>query len=189
MENNNSARERLETVIKLSGMKRYEFAQEIGVSSGTISHITSPTGRQAEMTENIASRIIQRFPNLNLSYDWLMNGTGDMHNAPASPHQPTLFDAHEKPNTPDADEHTAYKPSVPQQTEVSESVAEGNYQTAEQVKPAESEKNNAPEPHHVTDVLKNIPENGHFPKDSERKLERIVMFYSDGTFVEYLPQK
>ncbi len=180
MENESNARDRIEAIIHLTGLKQYEFASKIGVSNGAISHITSPTGRKAEMTENIAYRIVQSFPELNISYDWLINGSGSMYN-PTSQQQPTLFDtrtpsiveSHEKPVKP-----------IP-----------------EPVKPPQSSTVNLDSPKPIEQSLptetvnsKPIDTGGETPggideRPPRRELERIVMFYSDGTFVEYRPQK
>lgn len=189
MENESNARDRIEAIIHLTGLKQYEFASKIGVSNGAISHITSPTGRKAEMTENIAYRIVQSFPELNISYDWLMNGSGSMYNQTPQ-QQPTLFDtptpsiveSHEEPVKP------IPEPVKPQQSSI---VNADGPRPVEQSLPAEPVKD-------ATErrVLSSKPiDNGKETPGGidewppRRELERIVMFYSDGTFVEYRPQK
>lgn len=100
---NNSSRDRLLEVIRISGLSKMEFAEKIGVSAGTISHITSTSdkGRKAEMSENVANKIISTFPSLRLRYDWLMHGEGPMNAIDTSERiQPTLFDLNLQNPTP-----------------------------------------------------------------------------------------
>ncbi len=189
MENESNARDRIEAIIHLTGLKQYEFASKIGVSNGAISHITSPTGRKAEMSENIAYRIVQSFPELNISYDWLMNGSGSMYN-PMPQQQPTLFDSpvpsivegHEDPVKPISE------PVKSQQTFV---VNSNGTQPVEQPLPTESSKNATARRALSSKPVDNGGETpgGIDERPPRRELERIVMFYSDGTFVEYRPQK
>lgn len=189
MENESNARDRIEAVIHLTGLKQYEFANKIGVSNGAISHITSPTGRKAEMTENIAYRIVQSFPNLNISFDWLMNGSGSMFN-PAPQQQPTLFDAPSSPVVESNEEITnlatdqvnSQKSSL---VNAATAKAVDQHQSSEPVKSDITQRAVDPQPIdsrvEASSCVDEIT-----PK---RELERIVMFYSDGTFVEYRPQK
>lgn len=190
METANSARERLAIVIKLSGLKQFEFAREIGISNGAISHITSPTGRQSEMTENIANRITQRFPELNLSYEWLMTGAGNMYQSTSGPFQPSLFDNNKSPQK--AETHDSETPRQPDSNPTAE---DAQAPDAAEPQPsslysAEQSSKDAEFPNsYVSDSVTPYVDNERDADGKRRKLERIVMFYSDGTFVEYVPQK
>lgn len=188
MENESNARDRIEAVIKLTGLKQYEFASRIGVSNGAISHITSPTGRKAEMTENIAYRIVQSFPELNISYDWLINGSGSMYN-PTPQQQPTLFDT-PTPSIVESHEEPVKPIPEPVKSPQSSVVNADGAQPIEQSLPTEPVKN-ATERRALSQPIDNGGETpgGIEERSPRRELERIVMFYSDGTFVEYRPQK
>lgn len=189
MENESNARDRIEAIIHLTGLKQYEFARKIGVSNGAISHITSPTGRKAEMTENIAYRIVQSFPELNISYDWLMNGSGSMYNPTPQP-QPTLFDTH-TPSIVESNEEPVKPTHEPVKPPQSSTINADDAQPVDQQLPTEPVKNATERRALSSQPISNGGETlGCIDeRPPRRELERIVMFYSDGTFVEYRPQK
>lgn len=74
METLKNPAERLQTVITLSRLKKGAFAHAVGVSPASISHIISPGGRHADISETLALKIMSAFPELALSLDWLLNG-------------------------------------------------------------------------------------------------------------------
>lgn len=180
MENTAGARERMEAIIRLSGLKQYEFAQRIGVSKGAISHITSSTGRKAAISTDMAHLIVDRLPELNLSYDWVLNGVGSMTREVAKT-QPSLFDRdkaspnEEQPKASQPVERQAYPGGVhsaPHHSFANDTVEA----TSEDFFGAGG------------GVAESFAQTHEPPADSSAKLERIVMFYSDGTFVDYRPR-
>lgn len=205
---NNSSRDRLLEVIRISGLSKMEFAEKIGVSAGTISHITSTSdkGRKAEMSENVANKIISTFPSLRLRYDWLMYGEGPMNAIDTSERsQPTLFDLNLQNPTPtnsqvdnNVQSSNLIDASLTYERNNPENRIDGavDYQR-------ETEKAAAFPSHDINSTKLRQMENsrlgavneslGDFQKgnkgETEPQIERIVMFYSDGTFAEYRPRR
>lgn len=79
-------RERLAKIIESENLTAKQFAEEIGVSAGTISNILG--GRNKPSVE-IYVRILNRFR--TISSDWLMLGTGSMYRPNGGITQATLF--------------------------------------------------------------------------------------------------
>lgn len=180
MENTAGAKERMEAIIRLSGLKQYEFAQRIGVSKGAISHITSSTGRKAAISADMAHLIVDRLPELNLSYDWVLSGVGHM-TGEAAKTQPSLFDrrrdsiVEERPAPPEPAERQA------RSGDAVGAPARSYVDTGD----SDAEKDIFQAGPSVAEPFVPIHET---PVDPSAKLERIVMFYSDGTFVDYRPR-
>jgi len=79
-------RERLAKIIESEQMTAKQFAEEIGVSAGTISNILG--GRNKASTDIIV-RILNRFRTINS--DWLLLGTGSMYRPNGGVAQTALF--------------------------------------------------------------------------------------------------
>ena len=79
-------RERLAKIIESENLTAKQFAEEIGVSAGTISNILG--GRNKPSVE-IYVRILNRFR--TISSDWLMLGTGSMYRPNGGVTQTALF--------------------------------------------------------------------------------------------------
>lgn len=176
------ARERLEAVIEASGVKtKKEFAHKTGVSESTISQITStsPNSRQSEISEETARKIVASLPELRLSMVWLVSGKGEMRvRTPES--QPSLFTG--VSNTPDVaspepSDSSFFDDSGDVHSAISFDMASGTAEDVAGVMAAGyGGQANAQKP-----SLESKPQ--------KPRLERIVMFYSDGTFVEYRPKE
>ena len=79
-------RERLVKIIESEQMTAKQFADEIGVSAGTISNIL---GGRNKASAEIYIRILNRFR--TISADWLLLGTGSMYRPNGAVMQTTLF--------------------------------------------------------------------------------------------------
>ena len=66
----NTKKDRLEHFIKTMGYSTREFERAIGVSNGTIRHITDA------LSANIKEKVSANFPQLNMA--WLLTGEGEM---------------------------------------------------------------------------------------------------------------
>lgn len=206
---NNSSRDRLLEVIRISGLSKMEFAEKIGVSAGTISHITSTSdkGRKAEMSENVANKIISTFPSLHLRYDWLMHGEGPMNTIDTSGRiQPTLFDLNLQTPT-----QTNSQVGTNEQSSnlIDDSLASVRHNPENRIEEAidshrETEATMAfPSYDDINSTKSRSMENSRLGAvneqlddfqrgnkgEAEPQIERIVMFYSDGTFAEYKPRR
>ncbi len=67
-------KERIAQIMAKENMNALQFAKETNIQQASLSHILN--GRN-NASLDIIKRIHQRFP--NLSWDWLMDGTGDMY--------------------------------------------------------------------------------------------------------------
>lgn len=116
MEDENLDRNRLLYVIKLSGLNGKDFAAKVNVSPSTISQITSTSdkARKTGLTKMVVDKIIDAFPQFNLSYEWLLNGIGPR---TVQQQQPSLFDNFGRANVPNG--------QFTQQQVVGKSVADG----------------------------------------------------------------
>lgn len=79
-------RERLVKIIESEQMTAKQFADEIGVSAGTISNIL---GGRNKASAEIYIRILNRFR--TISADWLLLGTGSMYRPNGAVMQTALF--------------------------------------------------------------------------------------------------
>lgn len=84
--NNMEERERLVKIIESEQMTAKQFADEIGVSAGTISNIL---GGRNKASAEIYIRILNRFR--TISADWLLLGTGSMYRPNGAVMQTALF--------------------------------------------------------------------------------------------------
>jgi transcriptional regulator with XRE-family HTH domain len=155
---------RIKAVIAHYGMKAGQFADAVGVQRSALSHVLS--GRNKPSLDFIL-RIKQRFPQVSL--DWLTLGKGNMlESEEIKPGLPS--DSLFSPNHAEADtmEKTEGAPIDQKGTlfDVSEEIKD----TAGQENMAESEP---PAPYSVSDG---------------GRVERIVIFYRNGTFRSYHPK-
>lgn len=79
-------RERLAKIIESENLTAKQFAEQIGVSAGTISNIL---GGRNKPGADIYVRILNRFR--TISSDWLLLGTGSMYRPNGGVTQATLF--------------------------------------------------------------------------------------------------
>ncbi|GAB3574275.1 helix-turn-helix transcriptional regulator [Spirosoma luteolum] len=155
------------------------FADEIGVQRSSISHILSGRNRPSF---DIIQKIIRRFP--DLGYEWIMEEEpAVVSSPPASPFGTGYNPAVGRPggNRPSADLTTnryaqpssaASSPYVPQVT-----TAPVRPQRSE-IPPVALPTLPEPDPATPSETAAN-------PVD--RKVERILIFYTDGSFREYTP--
>ena len=146
------------------------FADEIGVQRSSISHILSGRNRPSF---DIIQKIIRRFP--ELGYEWIMEEDIQSHNQSGPANygarnavavSPTMIDRRERQSAPPGGSYAA--PS-----------AGGRSQRTE-IAPAMQQLISAfPEAPVTTDQPAMV--------SVEKKVERILIFYTDGSFREYSP--
>lgn len=76
---------RMEQLIKALGLKRPDFAREVGINNTTLHNYVKGRPIKAEN----AAKIVERYPNVNLN--WLITGEGEMFaegKAPEARHHP-----------------------------------------------------------------------------------------------------
>ena len=185
-------KDRLNELLQHYAISKSDFAQRCGISKATISHITSANGRGGHFSEETIEKILEAFP--NVSRDWFVNGIGNMTIADDSLHDgtPSLFSNLSKPevvkannvNTEEVDVNSE-KPisTLPKtRTSVNRNKDEKPYTTVKNSS-INQETDNAAE-----FAAKYIAID---PKSVEKPvaaIERIVIFYNDGTFSQYLPK-
>ncbi|SOD81955.1 helix-turn-helix transcriptional regulator [Spirosoma fluviale] len=149
------------------------FADEIGVQRSSISHILSGRNRPSF---DIIQKIIRRFP--ELGYEWIMEEEGQNSNQtiPAGVGYGTNRSVGRPPSIERADRFTnsgtlSYQPQSPgvrsQRTEIPPVSLPVQPETTSSVDAQPSGNSSADKP--------------------EKKVERILIFYTDGSFREYTP--
>lgn len=170
-------KERLFEIIKRNELTAWRFAELLEVQPSSISHILS--GRNKPSFDFI-EKILTKFPEINP--DWLILGRGDMVRTGYSEElviheadhlsQPTLFDLTE--------EDVEGDPVIT------------NVITADNEDDTESEKTI------ITNVIHNKSENitqesdktaHNMPIVNTDNIERVMVFYTDGTYSNYNPRK
>lgn len=186
-------KDRLKTLLQEMGMSQAEFADSIGVGRPSITHIM--TGRD-KTSQTVVSKTLLRFPEINPM--WLLKGEGEMFRPGVG-----KYFSQKTENVPDIDE-TSQEPQIKEtQTEIQTSMFqddsdEGNVAEVQEIPQPEAIK---PMPEPVApkpEVRQPMPEPPVAPMPEElskpetagkieRKLRKIVFFYSDHSFEEYFP--
>lgn len=122
-------RERLAKIIESENLTAKQFAEEIGVSAGTISNILG--GRNKPSVE-IYVRILNRFR--TISSDWLMLGTGCMYRPNGGVTQTALFGDMRPIDVEQGEETPSQAPAAPQQPAVPQNMRQAaNSPAAKQI--------------------------------------------------------
>lgn len=149
-------KDRIFEIIKYLDLKPTLFASETNINPATLSQILN--GRNNPSLDVIA-KIRARYP--NISYDWLINGEGEMCK------QATL---------PFADEYT------PSNLDENREFATKSTDDAENRKDFASYK---PKEHPQTPEIEDI----RYIEKPVKKIREIKIFYDDGTYETFVPQK
>ncbi len=148
---------RLQQFINAENISQSQFADKINVARGSVSHIIS--GRNKPSYEFIQA-MIEHFPMLNV--EWLMTGRGKMYRDVTNM------------NHPPASNQNLF--TTPLQT------PSPTLETAEkEVFPGSRE-----EPEQILQPQRGInPENQTQSSDNQKTIQKIVVFYTNGTFEEF----
>lgn len=149
-------RERLLKIIAEEGMTAKQFAEESGIQAGTISNIVN--GRNNPSLD-VMQRVLNRFRTINS--DWLILGIGSMYRTTA--------------NTAQNDISSNGKPA--EKTLFDETI-----QVAPKQQAAEDLKSSSL-PH---DKTRQIVSKEEKPQLVTKSIEKVMVFYSDGTFEEII---
>ncbi len=188
-------KERLNELLRHYSISKSNFAQLCGISKATISHITSENGRGGHFSEETIEKILKAFP--NVSRDWFVYGNGSMTIADDSLHDgtPSLFS-------------TVNNTNIVKREPVNTSINNDHGKTTEPNTPKtkaivndtnSERKNKLYTPNEDISTNKNRDRAEEYavkyvaidPKSVEKPIatiERIVIFYSDGTYSQYLPK-
>jgi plasmid maintenance system antidote protein VapI len=154
-------KKRVEKIIELQNMNLTEFANEIGITSSTLSHILN--GRN-KVSLDVMRKIVKRFP--EISFDWLILGNGPIFRKELNSQEPTLFDFYE---TNTSKSEVSHRKEHPKNTQHFSPVQEKNDDYDD-----DSEK----EPQ-----LKNEMHNR--PQILPREITKIIVYFDDNTFKEF----
>ncbi len=152
-------RERLMKLMETEGLNAKQFANEVGIQAGTISNIVN--GRNKPSLE-VLQKVLHRFR--TVSSDWMILDSGSMYRPIGEQQSHTLFD--ELPVEPPMIVHD----ESGRDEEKNETAQEHNYagvkEQQNKVSPAGGARGEA---------IRN------------RKIEKIVVFFDDGTYEQLLP--
>jgi transcriptional regulator with XRE-family HTH domain len=170
--------QRIKKMLQVKKMSPSSFADRIGVPRSTISHILS--GRNNPSLE-LVQKILDSFPDVRT--EWLVRGEGNMINNSNS-----LF-PDEDNQDPGINEISPLPEAVPFQKKISSDefdnpgiFAEKNeiLDSGKDIENAESGNN--PVKNYV------LPDIGSKnPDKNQKKTSRVIIFFTDGTFSEYIP--
>ncbi len=175
-------KDRIALLIKAKNFTSAQFADEVGVQKSGISHILS--GRNNPSLDFV-QKILQRFP--EISMDWLILGKGPMFSN-ESPRpivaEKTLFNfTGSGTNEPDLFSAENIAPKQPLEKELStEAVGFKQFNTKEEL-PLEKQRECEP----VSSQIKIPATVAQQMTGNEKKVEKILFFYTDKTFEEYTP--
>lgn len=157
-------RDRLQKIMECEGLNAKQFSQEVGISAGTISNIMG--GRNKPSLE-VMQAIIRRFPQINCL--WLVDGKGAMY-VSTPDNAPRLPFPDENGNNGNNDDS------------VSNTAETQTRNAAKNVQPAGTSVGASPS----TTAVATNPSQQQMPTPATplRTVQKIVIFYSDGTFEE-----
>ncbi|UFH52464.1 helix-turn-helix transcriptional regulator [Spirosoma sp. KNUC1025] len=145
------------------------FADEIGVQRSSISHILSGRNRPSF---DIIQKIIRRFP--ELGYDWIMEEDNQTGGATSMHHSYS--------NRGNASRLNSDRYKSPESLQLSYAQPATNIRSQRNEIPPISPSALASAEQSIASVADQQP-----TSTSEKKVERILIFYTDGSFREYTP--
>jgi len=157
-------RERLEEVMRQEGMNAKQFAQEVGISAGTISNIL---GGRNKPSLDVLQSVYFRFHSLNPA--WIFGGEGDMYRPKNDAIQTSLFDIRPE-ETAKATPTATVMPTITPTTapEATTALMPNTISAASDVPSSVP----ASQPMSAQVVVQN------------KSVQKIIVFYTDGTFEE-----
>lgn len=167
-------KERILKIIKQEQLTSAKFADMIGVPRSSISHVLS--GRNNPSLDFV-QKVLHSFPNIDT--DWLLDGQGTMYKR--DPQKILFEDEEDFENEPESevdaieDEPEDESDDQPEESHKSEQETQQN----RPVQPANTQHANAQQAENDAAIA--------FSALGNKKVVRIVIFYTDKTFVDYSP--
>jgi transcriptional regulator with XRE-family HTH domain len=158
-------KERIKTLISSEGLTPSKFADIIGVQRSGISHILS--GRNKPGLD-VLYKILANFP--DISGDWLITGEGEMLKTKQKPIETVKASGELFPR------------------EAKEAIDGTENMNREEDRPFYGKKETAPDEEKRTALVENERQLSVPAAGTGKKIERIVVFYTDRTFREYAPE-
>ena len=176
--------ERIQLILKTKNISASKFADEIGVQRSSISHIIS--GRNNPSLDFI-QKILKRFPDINST--WILTGKGSMYL------EPDLFsdvDEHKNENIQiNNDIIDSPEDIINEDEDLNDEFQDVNTE----IQPLASIEKKTVKP--LTNTESDLNENNRVEKkivqssvfkQAGKRIERIVIFYSDKSCIEYNPE-
>ncbi|MCF8304611.1 MAG: helix-turn-helix domain-containing protein [Bacteroidales bacterium] len=161
--------ERINLILQTKNLSASDFANQIGVQRSNVSHVLS--GRNRPSLDFI-QKILNRFPDINS--DWLLLGKGSMYEKSGVFPNVNKEEAPAK-SPPPARERNLFS----DQEEVeSEKESKGHTKASRETAQFKEEPVSREEPREVYHTKASKEQAG---------IEKIVIFYADRTFKEYIP--
>ncbi len=185
---------RILLILKTQNLSSSQFADEIGVQRSSISHILS--GRNNPSLEFV-TKILKRYPEINS--DWIIFGKGSMYKGSDSNTDLQTKEIKKNILQPDLFNFDVPEQDVIQPVETDESDKEYKYDNLSEVK-SDQKETITPDIQFDTKEIKEEKTEQKFERKIEteektmeinltsKTMERIVIFYNDKTFKEYLPE-
>lgn len=151
-------RERLMKLMETEGLNAKQFANEVGIQAGTISNIVN--GRNKPSLE-VLQKVLHRFR--TVSSDWMILDSGSMYRPIGEAQSRTLFDE---------------LPVEPPMIVPDESDEEKNETQEHNYAGVKEQQNKVSPP---------AGARGEEIEIRNRKIEKIVVFFDDGTYEQLLP--
>jgi len=191
-----SEKVRIEKVIQMVGLTSGQFAQEIGIQTSTLSHILNERNKPSL---DVMKKILNRYPNINA--EWLILGLGSILRKESNSQAPTLF-GDEEINSSISDSNTltelkkndAELFSFQHQTVKTESIpvythskTENQPENLHSVNKTDSStqplimNNETDVAQKLVDAVENLKQN----QIIDKKVRKIILYYSDNTFQEF----
>ena len=158
--------DRIKLILKDKDLTPSVFADTIGVSRGTVSHILNGRNdKKCLPSANTIDKILKTFP--DISPAWFMNGLGQMYkheriminpDSSKNNREPDLFAENQPVKPSNESAHNEYPPKIEVKAPV------------EPTKPVEIKEINLPE---IT----------------SKKIDKIIIFFSDKTFMTFISEE
>jgi len=169
--------DRIQLILKTENISASKFADEIGVQRSSISHILS--GRNNPSLDFI-QKILKRFP--DISSDWIIFGKGSMYK------NPDLFSSLDEQKFEKDKESTKILNSredrEDNETIETNELLEGNTPLPSLKQKDQIRKDTQP----ISIKKEERNSHGVVIKVGGKKVERIIIFYSDKSCIEYIPE-
>jgi DNA-binding XRE family transcriptional regulator len=191
-----SEKVRIEKVIQMVGLTSGQFAQEIGIQTSTLSHILNERNKPSL---DVMKKILNRYPNINA--EWLILGQGSIQRKESHSQAPTLFgdedisgsisdsNAIDEPEKNDSEifsfQHQTVKSEpVPvythSKTEIQQEKSH-SFDKSDSTTQPPIMNNEIDVAQKLVDAVENLKQN----QIIEKKVRKIILYYSDNTFQEF----
>ena len=156
-------RERIKQIMEAKGLRPSSFADKIGISRSTISQILGDNGRKNDPSVSTIDKILEAFP--DISRTWFYSGEGSMYNSKQLLIKPA--------------------PSSVQQDLFGENTA-----VESSTKPRESDYSQNSEDKKPENIVNQpIIQGDNLSNNISKKIDRIMIFFSDKTYMTFISEE